>query len=64
MSALPTFIVGVCEIPRLHVRIRAHTSDEAIAQAQEKWLDGATLSSHVSLDPDCWQILRVIGGES
>ena len=36
MSALPTFLVGVSEVPRLCVRIRANSPAEALAAAHEK----------------------------
>lgn len=63
MSAPLTFLVGVSELPRLHVRIQANSSTEALAAAHEKWLDGQILTrQHVNPDPDCWQILGVIGG--
>jgi hypothetical protein len=64
MSALPTFLVGVSELPRLHVRIQANSSAEALAAAHEKWLDGLILTRQHVPDAECWQILGVVGGAS
>lgn len=62
MSAPLTFLVGVSELPRVCVRIRASTPAEALAEAHEKWLDGELLSRQHIPGPDCWQILGTIGG--
>ena len=62
MSAPLTFLVGVSELPRLHVRIQANSSAEALAAAHEKWLDGLILTRQHVPDVECWQILGVVGG--
>jgi hypothetical protein len=62
MSAPLTFLVGLSELPRMCVRIRAGSPAEALAAAHEKWLDGLTFKSQHVPDPDCWQILSCEGG--
>jgi hypothetical protein len=61
MSAPLTFLVGLSELPRLCVRIRASSPAEALSLAHEKWLEGLTFKGQHVPDPDCWQILRIGG---
>jgi hypothetical protein len=62
MSAPLTFLVGLSELPRLWVRIRADSPAEALATAHDKWLDGLILKGQHVPAADCWQILETHGG--
>jgi hypothetical protein len=57
MSAPLTFLVGLSELPRMCVRIRASSPAEALESAHDKWLDGLILKGQHVPDPDCWQVL-------